>query len=74
MHTLSKSRLPTIEGAVPGLNAMPVGCRYQNRCPYAQPRCADGKPPLEPVGADHAVACIRWRELPPYQTFASASA
>jgi oligopeptide/dipeptide ABC transporter ATP-binding protein len=74
MNALSKSRLPTIEGAVPGLNAMPVGCRYQNRCPYAQPRCAEAKPPLEAVAADHAVACIRWRELPPYQTFASASA
>jgi oligopeptide/dipeptide ABC transporter ATP-binding protein len=64
LSTARKSRLPTIEGSVPGLHEMPVGCRYQNRCPYAQPRCADGRPPLEAVEERHAVACVRWREIP----------
>ncbi|HZZ56470.1 MAG TPA: ABC transporter ATP-binding protein [Opitutaceae bacterium] len=65
LSTPNKSRLPTIEGTVPGLDAMPPGCRFQNRCPYAQPRCAAARPPLETVEAGHDVACVRWRELPP---------
>jgi peptide/nickel transport system ATP-binding protein len=66
LTTPPKSRLPTIEGSVPGLNDMPAGCRYQNRCPYAQPRCAAAPPPLETVAEGHEVACIRWRELPAF--------
>jgi peptide/nickel transport system ATP-binding protein len=66
LTTVRKSRLPTIEGAVPGLNEMPVGCRYQNRCPYAEPRCGTAPPPLESVSEGHAVSCIRWRELPAF--------
>jgi oligopeptide/dipeptide ABC transporter ATP-binding protein len=73
LTTLRKSRLPTIEGSVPGLNEMPAGCRYQNRCPYAQPRCAEGRPPLEAVADRHAVGCIRWRELPPFTPVAKAA-
>jgi oligopeptide/dipeptide ABC transporter ATP-binding protein len=73
LSTLRKSRLPTIEGAVPGIHEMPKGCRYQNRCPYAQPRCGEAPPPLEPVGDRHAVACIRWRELPPFSPYGKAA-
>jgi oligopeptide/dipeptide ABC transporter ATP-binding protein len=74
LTTVRKSRLPTIEGAVPGLNEMPTGCRYQNRCPYAQPRCAEARPPLESMTESHAVSCIRWRELPPFEPYVKASA
>jgi peptide/nickel transport system ATP-binding protein len=58
-----KSRLATIEGLVPGLREMPPGCRFQNRCPHAQPRCAESAPRLEAVAAGHEAACLRWREL-----------
>jgi oligopeptide/dipeptide ABC transporter ATP-binding protein len=58
-----KSRLSTIEGMVPSLRELPPGCRFQNRCPHAEPRCAAGAPPLEEVGPDHTAACIRWREI-----------
>jgi len=72
LTTRRKSRLPTIEGSVPGLSEMPPGCRYQNRCPYAQPRCAAAPPPLETVAEGHEVACIRWRELPAFEPLAAA--
>jgi oligopeptide/dipeptide ABC transporter ATP-binding protein len=72
LTTLRKSRLPTIEGAVPGLNEMPAGCRYQNRCPYAEPRCGAARPPLEAIDDTHSVSCIRWRELPPFEPYAKA--
>jgi oligopeptide/dipeptide ABC transporter ATP-binding protein len=66
LTTVRKSRLAVIEGMVPGLRELPPGCRFANRCPYAQPRCAAGVPPLENIGEAHAVSCIRWRELPPF--------
>src|SRR5690606_11182240 len=31
-------RLPTIEGIVPSLFDLPPGCRFRERCAYAQPR------------------------------------
>jgi oligopeptide/dipeptide ABC transporter ATP-binding protein len=74
LTTLRKSRLPTIEGAVPMLNEMPPGCRYQNRCPYAEPRCGAARPPLESMSETHAVSCIRWKELPPFEPYAKPKA
>lgn len=35
----SKSRLPTLPGAVPTLRHLPIGCRLGPRCPYAQKQC-----------------------------------
>uniref|UniRef100_UPI00404ABE2B ABC transporter ATP-binding protein n=1 Tax=Cephaloticoccus sp. TaxID=1985742 RepID=UPI00404ABE2B len=61
-----KTRLETIDGMVPSLADMPVGCRYQNRCPYRTEICAQ-HPNNELVGPDHQVACHRWRDLPPYK-------
>jgi oligopeptide/dipeptide ABC transporter ATP-binding protein len=66
LSTPRKSRLPTIEGAVPGLADMPAGCRYHNRCPWAEARCAAARPPLEPVAESHWVSCVKWRELSPH--------
>jgi len=63
LTTPRKSRLATIEGMVPGLDELPSGCRFRNRCPYALPACAEAQPPLEQVSEGHAVACIRWREI-----------
>jgi oligopeptide/dipeptide ABC transporter ATP-binding protein len=74
LTTLRKSRLPTIEGAVPMLNEMPPGCRYQNRCPYAEPRCGAARPPLDSMSETHAVSCIRWKELPAFEPYAKPTA
>lgn len=63
LSTLRKTRLPTIEGIVPSLRDLPPGCRFQNRCPYRQDRCAASAPALEPVSPGHAAACFRWREI-----------
>lgn len=63
LSTPRKAELPVIEGMVPSLADLPVGCRFQNRCPYREDKCAE-HPTLEEVAPQHACACHRWRELP----------
>ena len=63
LSTPRKTRLPVIEGMVPGLRDLPPGCRFQNRCPHRQDRCAASAPVLEPVSPGHDAACFRWREI-----------
>jgi len=55
--------LPSIEGQLPALGQLPGGCPFHPRCPHALPACRRQDVELEPAGADHRVACIRWREL-----------
>ncbi|MBI1170013.1 ATP-binding cassette domain-containing protein [bacterium] len=51
-------RLTTIPGVVPSAAAMPAGCRFAPRCPFACAQCAE-QPALTAVSADQSVAC--WR-------------
>jgi peptide/nickel transport system ATP-binding protein len=41
-----RRRLPTIQGIVPDLAALPSGCRFRPRCPQAMPICASQAPPV----------------------------
>jgi peptide/nickel transport system ATP-binding protein len=52
-------RLASIEGQVSLSAAMPEGCRFAPRCPFAVDRCRDSAAPLVDVAAGHSVAC--WR-------------
>ena len=63
LDTPPKQPLSTIEGSVPDLLSLPVGCRFQNRCDYVQPRCQDAPPPLESVNETHRISCYRWKEI-----------
>ena len=49
-------------GELPSPLAPPPGCVFGTRCPLAQRRCADSRPPVEEVRPGHRVACHRWRE------------
>ena len=51
-------RLPTIPGAVPAPGERAGGCRFRNRCPMAEERCAEAEPELEALAPGHAVACF----------------
>jgi len=51
-------KLVTIPGIVPAADAMPSGCRFASRCPFAVDRCAQN-PPSRQIGDRHQVAC--WR-------------
>ena len=54
-----KKRRETLHGEVPSLLNPPAGCIFHQRCPYAEERCRQEKPPLQDVGNQHWVACHR---------------
>ncbi len=56
-------RLASIPGVVPAAIAMPDGCRFHPRCPYAVPECATTPVELRPTGAGHTSRCIRVDDL-----------
>ena len=55
--------LPSIEGQLPALDELPQGCRFHPRCRFVRPPCTDSPVPLETLAADHATACLRWRDI-----------
>jgi peptide/nickel transport system ATP-binding protein len=52
------ARLPAIQGAVPSLLELPVGCPFQGRCARVTDECRASRPPLQTLARDHQVACF----------------
>jgi peptide/nickel transport system ATP-binding protein len=52
-------RLAAIDGQVPSIETMPMGCRFAPRCPFAIAPCAQAYPPLREIKPGHFVSC--WR-------------
>ena len=50
-------RLASIEGQVPSPLRWPVGCRFAQRCPFADAQCHSHSPSLQDVGGGHLSAC-----------------
>jgi oligopeptide/dipeptide ABC transporter ATP-binding protein len=59
----TREKLEAIAGQVPSPLSLPPGCTFAPRCAFAQPRCTQAVPPLEPVPGGQAVRCIRWQEI-----------
>lgn len=59
-------RLFAIEGQPPALYALPEGCRFADRCRFAQARCLEQYPTAYSVSDEHHANCWRldptWRE------------
>lgn len=51
-------QLKTIKGMVPSLYNLPKGCRFADRCPYAQDDCRASYPQLENLRGIRKVACF----------------
>ncbi|MGF7158833.1 oligopeptide/dipeptide ABC transporter ATP-binding protein [Rhodoligotrophos appendicifer] len=51
--------LPTIEGEVPDLASLTVGCAFAPRCPDVLPVCAVSRPPDIDLGETHVARCHR---------------
>ncbi|HEY6334683.1 MAG TPA: ABC transporter ATP-binding protein [Alphaproteobacteria bacterium] len=54
-----KPRLATIEGAVPNPLAIPEGCSFNPRCPFADGECRKASPALAEVRPGHLAACFK---------------
>ena len=54
-----RERLLAITGAVPPPFALPPGCRFAPRCPFAIEACRAEIPALRAIGAGHEAACLR---------------
>jgi oligopeptide/dipeptide ABC transporter ATP-binding protein len=52
-----KRKLTVIPGMVPGLNELPLGCRFANRCPERMPVCDTIPPDAMQAGERHKVWC-----------------
>lgn len=62
-------RLAIVPGTVPGIDAMPAGCRFRTRCVFATSQCAT-RPTLRDPGDGHRVAC----HFAPLETHVSVQA
>jgi len=49
--------LDTIEGTVPALQNLPLGCSFEPRCEFRIDECALALPPLVEVAAGHWARC-----------------
>ncbi|HJV68553.1 ABC transporter ATP-binding protein [Ideonella sp.] len=58
---VERERLAQIDGAMPRLNAIPLGCAFNPRCADAMPRCSVERPELLDAGTTRA-AC--WLHAP----------
>ncbi len=52
-----KIREVPVKGEVPSAAAIPPGCRFHPRCPYAMDRCSKEEPPVLEVKPGHYVSC-----------------
>ena len=55
--------LSVIGGSVPSLAQEFIGCRFAERCDYAQPPCRTLPPGLTPTGGSRAVRCHLYTEV-----------
>ncbi|MAC78157.1 MAG: oligopeptide ABC transporter ATP-binding protein OppF [Rhodobacteraceae bacterium] len=47
-----------LQGDLPSPMNPPAGCPFVTRCPLAESRCHDARPPLETHGPGHRVRCV----------------
>lgn len=52
-----------VSGEIPSSVEVPVGCRFNPRCPYAMEICKREEPRLIKVGAEHLVNCWLFEQL-----------
>jgi peptide/nickel transport system ATP-binding protein len=55
----SVEELAAIDGMVPKMTALPAGCRFAPRCPFAAEICTQAPPPLAAIGPSHSSRCVR---------------
>ncbi|HWL83715.1 MAG TPA: dipeptide ABC transporter ATP-binding protein [Roseomonas sp.] len=59
-----RGRVTPLGGDVPSPMAVPPGCRFHTRCPFAQERCRQEVPVLREIAPGHRTACHFAETLP----------
>lgn len=54
-------RLKPIDGLMPDPAALPVGCKFHERCPYAEEKCKQEEPGVNYLSESHYIKCFRVR-------------
>ncbi|MDI3525024.1 MAG: peptide/nickel transport system ATP-binding protein [Candidatus Atribacteria bacterium] len=57
-----QERLESIPGMVPDPLSFPEGCRFRNRCAFAETKCAEDPPRIHLEG-EHFVYCHFWQKI-----------
>ncbi|MGH7879249.1 MAG: oligopeptide/dipeptide ABC transporter ATP-binding protein, partial [Candidatus Binataceae bacterium] len=52
------SELAAIKGMVPDMSVLPGGCRFAPRCPFADERCRNERPPIVQLDAGRWSRCF----------------
>jgi len=52
-------RLASVPGRVPSMTALPHGCRFAPRCPFAADICVSAPPPVVAIDDHHWTRCVR---------------
>jgi peptide/nickel transport system ATP-binding protein len=47
-----------VHGEIPSAIHPPEGCHFHPRCPFAMPKCRQGRPPLKEIAPAHLSACL----------------
>lgn len=60
------THLASIEGTVPSLTNLPLGCAFHPRCAYAKNGICDigAPPPCQEFEPGHRTSCLRYSEIP----------
>jgi peptide/nickel transport system ATP-binding protein len=62
-HMSHARALSGIPGRTPAPGARPSGCRFNDRCSYAQDKCRADVPELVAISPTHQVRCVRHDEI-----------
>jgi peptide/nickel transport system ATP-binding protein len=61
--TKRSTTLQPIRGRVPSPTALPPGCIFEPRCPFARPACASQPVAMREIGDDHWSRCLYAEEI-----------